>query len=101
MTREEIVIKLLESKKPPVFNTFADAARVKFTGCGLRKSGVDEDFHVFWMNDGQLHRLAGPAIMHVEGPCRFYINNQMVLDEEYCSHPLVISNLINEILENT
>lgn len=104
MTREEIVLKLLETKDPPVFKTFADAAKVKFTGCGLRKTGLDDedDFHVFWMKTGKLHRLDGPAIMHVHGPCRFYINDtNFEVEENYWNHSFVIEYKLENILRQS
>lgn len=98
MNYEEILNFVLESKNYQSFCSFSEASQKKYTGVGLRQnnSGYPQ---VFWMKNGNFHRLDGPAIVEYHGIKSYYINHRVMSKENYYSHPLVIQHKLDKILQ--
>lgn len=70
--------------------------RKKFTGIGYIDDWMQQ---VFWMKKGTLHRIDGPAVIDSCNRKSFYVHGDLLTEEEYWGHPLVVDHKLKRILE--
>lgn len=59
----------------------------------------DVIFSVEWHQNNMNHRLSGPAVMYHTDDVEYYIEGQIMSEEEYYNHPAIIKYKLNSIVK--
>lgn len=88
------------------FGSFRDARYLKHTGTAFTeemmmnsKSGFLYTLKkIYWMFEGDLHRLDGPSVITDDGGIIWSIDHTPCEEQEFWKHPMVIKNTLEKIL---
>mgnify|MGYP000665088281 CR=1 FL=1 len=87
----ENIIKKQEYK---TFGMVSIAKSEKYSGVGYI---VDWVCAIFWMENGELHRLDGLAYISKQ-TYGYWIHNKSYSEQQYWNHPLVIKHKLEKIM---
>lgn len=88
------------------FDNFRDARYLKHTGMAFTQeimmSGGSGFLYtlkkIYWMFEGDLHRLDGPSVITDDGGIIWSIDHTPCEEQEFWKHPMVIKNTLEKIL---
>jgi len=86
---------IIKKQKYKTFSMVSIAKSEKYSGIGYI---VDWVCAIFWMKNGELHRLDGVAYVSKQ-TYGYWIHNKSYSEINFWNHPLVIENKLNQIIK--